>query len=262
MREAVIVSAARTPIGRAFRGAFNQTHGATLAGPRRPARCGARRQVDPAEVEDVVIGVGLARRRDRQQHRPRRRVARRATDRRSRVRPSAATARRVCNRSPVAPSASSPTARRSMVAGGVESIRLVQNDMNMNNFTEEWLLRHEPDVYMPMLRPPTTSRRSTTSRAKRRTSTHSRASSAPRRRKPPGVSTRRSSRCHRGNTIADKDDGTFTEEHVLLKKDEGNRADTTLEGLPRSKAPFPASKRPPSPPAIDRSSLTEPRPSC
>src|SRR5579862_5841476 len=58
MREAAIVSAARTPIGKAFRGAFNQTHGATLAGHVVKTAV-ERAGVDPAEVDDVVIGVGL-----------------------------------------------------------------------------------------------------------------------------------------------------------------------------------------------------------
>src|SRR5947209_10183248 len=58
MREAAIVSAARTPIGRAFRGAFNQTHGATMAG-HVITHAVQRAGVDPAEIEDVVIGTGL-----------------------------------------------------------------------------------------------------------------------------------------------------------------------------------------------------------
>src|SRR5471032_566971 len=58
MPEAAIVSVARTPIGRAFRGAFNQTHGATLAG-FAIAHAVARAGVAPAEVEDVILGVGL-----------------------------------------------------------------------------------------------------------------------------------------------------------------------------------------------------------
>ena len=58
MREAVIVSAARTPIGKAFRGAYNQTAGATLAGHVVQTAI-QRAGVDPAEVDDVVIGSGL-----------------------------------------------------------------------------------------------------------------------------------------------------------------------------------------------------------
>ena len=72
MREAVIVSAARTPIGRAFRGAFNQTPGATMAG-HVVKHAMERAAIDPAEVDDVMMGVRIARRSDRQQHRPRRR---------------------------------------------------------------------------------------------------------------------------------------------------------------------------------------------
>ncbi|MBV8147474.1 MAG: acetyl-CoA C-acyltransferase, partial [Candidatus Eremiobacteraeota bacterium] len=58
MREAVVVSAARTPIGRAFRGAFNQTPGATMAGHAVKVAM-ERAGVDPAEIDDVVIGAGL-----------------------------------------------------------------------------------------------------------------------------------------------------------------------------------------------------------
>jgi hypothetical protein len=57
MREAVIVSAARTPIGRANRGAFNRTHGAELGG-HVIRHAVARAGVDPAEVEDVLLGCG------------------------------------------------------------------------------------------------------------------------------------------------------------------------------------------------------------
>ena len=58
MREAAIVSTARTPIGKAFRGAFNQTHGATLTG--HAIKHAVRRAgVDADEVEDVIIGCGL-----------------------------------------------------------------------------------------------------------------------------------------------------------------------------------------------------------
>src|SRR5256885_1580984 len=52
MSEAVIVSTARTPIGKAFRGAFNITHGATMTGHVIAAAV-ARAKIDPAEVEDV-----------------------------------------------------------------------------------------------------------------------------------------------------------------------------------------------------------------
>ena len=58
MREAVIVSTARTPIGRAFRGAFNNTHGAVMAG-HAVRHAVERSGLDPAEIDDVIMGCGL-----------------------------------------------------------------------------------------------------------------------------------------------------------------------------------------------------------
>ena len=59
MREAVVVSTARTPIGRAYRGAFNHTHGATMGG-HAVANAVERADVDPAEVKDVIMGRAMA----------------------------------------------------------------------------------------------------------------------------------------------------------------------------------------------------------
>ena len=56
--EAVIVSTARTPIGKAFSGAFNNTHGAVMAG-HAIAHAAARAGVEPGEVEDVILGCGM-----------------------------------------------------------------------------------------------------------------------------------------------------------------------------------------------------------
>ncbi len=58
MRDAVIVSTARTPIGRAYRGAFNMTHGAELGG-HVIKHAVARAKIEPGEVEDVILGCGL-----------------------------------------------------------------------------------------------------------------------------------------------------------------------------------------------------------
>ena len=65
MPDAVIVSTARTPIGKAFRGAFNMTHGAELGG-HVVSHAVERARIDPAEVEDVILGCGYAGARDRQ----------------------------------------------------------------------------------------------------------------------------------------------------------------------------------------------------
>src|SRR5260221_7745553 len=58
MSDAVIVSTARTPIGRAYRGAFNITHGAELGG-HVIKHAVARARIDPGEVEDVIMGCAL-----------------------------------------------------------------------------------------------------------------------------------------------------------------------------------------------------------
>ena len=58
MADAVIVSTARTPIGKAYRGAFNNTHGATLAG-HVIKHAVERAGLDPAEVEDVIVGCAM-----------------------------------------------------------------------------------------------------------------------------------------------------------------------------------------------------------
>ena len=68
MSEAVIVSTARTPIGKAFRGAFNMTHGATLGG-HVVKHAVERAGIDPGEVEDVVLGCATPEKATGQQHR-------------------------------------------------------------------------------------------------------------------------------------------------------------------------------------------------
>ena len=72
MREAVIVSTARTPIGKAYRGAFNDTQAQALGG-HAIAEAVARAGVDPAEIDDVVMGAALQQGIDRRQHRAARR---------------------------------------------------------------------------------------------------------------------------------------------------------------------------------------------
>ena len=149
MPEAAIVSAARTPIGRAFRGAYNQTHGATLAG-HAIRHAVERAGVDPAEVEDVILGVGLP------EGATGNNLGRVAALRAGLpLRVPGTTINRYCGSGlkSIATAAGRIVAdgAKVVVAGGCESISLVQNVMNVHNFTEEWTLRHEPDLYMPML---------------------------------------------------------------------------------------------------------------
>jgi acetyl-CoA C-acetyltransferase len=229
MPEAVIVSAARTPIGRAFRGAFNQTHGATMAG-HAIAHAVARSGVDPAEVEDVILGVGLP------EGATGNNLGRVAALRAGLpVGVPGVTVNRYCSSGlqSIAMAAGRIVAdgAKIVVAGGCESISLVQNVMNVHNFTEEWTVRHAPDIYMPMLQTAdavakhyNVSREAQDAYAFQSQQRTAAAQAA-------GKFDAEIVPLPSWKSVEHKEDGTFSEEAVTLTKDEGNRADTTLEGL-------------------------------
>jgi acetyl-CoA C-acetyltransferase len=229
MREAAIVSAARTPIGRAFRGAFNQTHGATMAG-HVIAHAVQRAGVDPAEVEDVVLGVGLPE--GATGHNIGRVAALRAG---LPLRVAGTTINRYCASGLQAISTAAQRVivdgAAVMVAGGVESISLVQNEMNMKGFTEEWMLRHDPDMYMPMLQTADfIAKKYDVSRERQDAyafQSQQRTAAAQQARKFDAEIVPLPT----WKSVEDKESGTFREEQVTLQQDEGNRPDTTLEGL-------------------------------
>src|SRR6266478_4751065 len=147
MREAVIVSTARTPIGRAYRGAFNDTQAQALAG-HVVAEAVRRAGVDPAEVEDVVLGVAL------QQGSSGYNVARQAAVRAGL--PISVPGMTIDRQSSSGMMAIATAAKQIVhdgmtiaVGGGVESISLVQNDKRNEFRTQDpWLVDHRPDLYM------------------------------------------------------------------------------------------------------------------
>src|ERR1700758_5335010 len=150
MREAVIVSTARTPIGRAYRGAFNDTQGQTLAG-HVIAEAVRRAAIDPAEVEDVVLGAAL------QQGSTGYNVARQAAIRAGLpVTVPGMTIDRQCSSGLMAIATAAKEivhdGLQIAVGGGVESISLVQND-NRNQYRAQdpWLVDQQPDLYMTMI---------------------------------------------------------------------------------------------------------------
>jgi len=150
MREAVIVSTARTPIGRAYRGAFNDTQAQALAG-HVVAEAVRRAGVDPTEVEDVVLGAAL------QQGSSGYNVARQAAVRAGLpVSVPGMTIDRQCSSGLMAiATAAKQIVHDGMeiaVGGGVESISLVQNDKRNDYRTQDpWLAEHRPDLYMTMI---------------------------------------------------------------------------------------------------------------
>jgi acetyl-CoA C-acetyltransferase len=150
MREAVIVSVARTPIGKAYRGAFNDTQGQALAG-HAIAEAVKRAGVDPTTIEDVILGCAL------QQGTTGGNVARQAALRAGLpVTVSGMTIDRQCSSGLMA---IATAAKQIMydgmtvtVAGGLESISLVQNDkINRSRGADPWLVQKVPQIYMTMI---------------------------------------------------------------------------------------------------------------
>jgi acetyl-CoA C-acetyltransferase len=150
MREAVIVSTARTPIGKAYRGAFNNTEGPTLYG-HAIEHAVKRAGIDGAEVEDVVMGTAL------QQGTTGGNVARKAL---LRAGLPVSVAGTTIDRQCASGLQAIALAARSVifdgvevaVGGGGESISLVQNEhMNMFHAVDPELKKIKGDVYMPML---------------------------------------------------------------------------------------------------------------
>lgn len=233
MREAAIVSAARTPIGRAFRGAFNQTPSATMAGHAIRHAIG-RAGVDPREVEDVIVGCGLP------EGASGNNVGRTSAMRAGLpLSVAGTTVNRYCASGLQAISIG---AQRVMVdgcdvvvAGGAESISMVQNTMNMSGFTEEWLLRHVPGLYEPMLQTADfvakkykISREAQDEYALQSQQRTAQAQAA-------GAFDAEIVALPTYKYVENKETGRVIEEHVTLAKDEGNRPDTTLEGLAKLK---------------------------
>ncbi len=150
MREAVIVAAKRTPIGKAYRGAFNKTYGAALGAESIKAAI-AQAGIDPAEVDDVVMGAAM------QQGTTGNNIARQAALRAGMPNTvSGMTLDRQCSSGLMAIATAAkyiindgaPVA----VGGGLESISLVQND-KMNRFmaVDAWLHQHVPELGCSML---------------------------------------------------------------------------------------------------------------
>ncbi len=148
--EAVIVSTARTPIGKAYRGGFNNLGGASL-GAASVAEAVKRAGIAPAEVDDVIMGAAL------QQGATGSNIARQIALRAGLPDTvSGMSIDRQCSSGlmAVATAAKQITedGMQVVVGGGLESISLVQNEhMNIHRMVDEELLAIEPNIFMPML---------------------------------------------------------------------------------------------------------------
>jgi acetyl-CoA acetyltransferase family protein len=229
MREALIVSTARTPIGKAHRGAFNNTESPTLGGHviREAVK---RARVEPAEVEDVIMGAAL------QQGTQGFNVARQALLAAGLPVTSAGmSVDRQCSSGLMAIATAAKTIVCDgvdiMVAGGLESISLVQNEhQNRYRASDPLVLQIKREVYLPMIdTAEIVSKRYKISReAQDEYSYQSQMRTAAAQREGKLDAEIVPLPTKKANIDKEKN---VTYADVTLTKDEGNRADTTLEGL-------------------------------
>jgi acetyl-CoA C-acetyltransferase len=228
--DAVIVSIARTPLTKSWRGAFNLTHGATLGAHVVKAAL-ERAKVEPAQVEDVIMGC--ANPEGATGFNIARQIALRAG---LPVTTPGMTVNRYCSSGvqTIALAAQRIMAGEGevFVAGGVESISCVQNE-HLNTFMakEAWLNEHKPEIYWSMLQTAeTVAKRYQISReAQDRYGVQSqqRAAAA----LAAGRFTAEIAPIEVIAGVADKDSGRLATKKVTVGADEGIRADTTYEAI-------------------------------
>ena len=246
MADAVILSTARTGIGRAFRGSLNMAHGTALAG-HAIKHAVERSKVDPKEIEDCILGCGLP------EGATGHNVARNAAVRGGLpVTTAGTTVNRFCSSGL---QAISMAAQRVIVdkvpfiiGGGVESISLVQGNLNLNHFIgtrvadpknpmgpaeyeDTWLMKNKPELFMAMIgTADIVAKRYNVSREAQdeyALQSQQRTAKAQAEGKldaevVPFTTTMQ---------LTDKATGAHTYKEVTVTKDEGNRPETTLAGL-------------------------------
>jgi acetyl-CoA C-acetyltransferase len=230
MREAVIVSTARTPIGKAFRGAFNNTESPTIGGHviREAVR---RAKLEPAEVEDVIMGAAL------QQGTQGFNTARQCLLAAGLpVTTAGMSVDRQCSSGLMAIATAAKTIVCDgvdiMVGGGLESISLIQNEhQNRHRAADPNVLKIKPEVYVPMIdTAEIVSKRYKISRELQdEYSYQSQMRTAAAQRE--GKLDAEIAPLKTTKALIDKETKAVSYEEVTLSKDEGNRADTTLAGL-------------------------------
>jgi len=236
MTKAVIVSTARTPLTKSWKGAFNMTHGATLGG--HAVKHALQRAGVPGDaVEDVLMGcanpegatgANIARQIALMADLP--------------ITVSGATVNRFCSSGlqTIAMVSQRIIAGEGdvYVAGGVESISCVQNEANRHMIADPWLIEHKPEIYWSMLQT-----------AEQVASRYGIAKQA---QDEYGVrSQQRAARAQAEGRFADEivpmtttmgvvgKDGRLTTREVTIAADEGIRPDTTLEAVSRIRSALP-----------------------
>jgi len=233
----VIVSTARTGLAKSWRGSFNMTHGATLGGHVVKAAV-ERAGIDPAEVEDVIMGCATPE--GATGSNIARQIALRAG---LPVTAAGVTVNRFCSSGlqTIAMAAQRVIVDKVpvMVAGGVESISCVQNEANRHMIMEAWLKQNKPEVYWPMLQTAETV-------AKRYNIPRELQDQYGARSQQRAAAAQASGKFNDEIVpitvlagIADKATGRLFTKEVTVSTDEGIRADTTYEGVAKIKPAIP-----------------------
>ncbi len=230
MRSAVIVSTSRTPIGKAYRGAFNDTQAQALGG-HAIAHAVAKAGIDPSEVDDVVLGAAI------QQGSTHMNMARQCA---MRAGLPVSVAGMSLDRQCASGLMGIATAAKQIIAdgmtvtvgGGLESISLTQNDkMNLYRSADPWLQSNLPALYMSMLETAEiVSERYGVSRdAQDEYSFQSQMRTAAAQKA--GRFDAEIDAMPSVMKVQDKETKAISDVSMTLDKDEGNRPSTTLEGL-------------------------------
>jgi acetyl-CoA C-acetyltransferase len=230
MREAVVASTARTPIGKAYRGAFNNTEGPTLAAfAIREAV--ARAKIDPEEIDDVILGAAL------QQGTQGFNIARQSVITSGLpVSVPGQSVDRQCSSGLMSVSMAAKQiiadGMSVVVAGGLESISLVQNEhMNQHRAGDAIVLERKPAIYMPMIQTAeVVSKRYDISREVQDAfslQSEQRTAAA----QQEGRIGDELVSCTVKKSVRNRETGEVSIEEVTIDRDECNRPETTLEGL-------------------------------
>ena len=237
MADAVIVSTARTGLAKSWRGAFNMTHGASMGGHVVRAAV-ERAKVDPAEVEDVLMGCALP------EGATGGNIARQIAIRAGLpVTAAGVTVNRFCSSGlqTIAMAAQRVIVDRVpvIVAGGVESISCVQQEANPHMRRESWLIEHKPEIYWPMLdTAETVAKRYGIPREKQDeygARSQQRAAAA----QAAGRFAEEIVPMTTVMGVADKDTSRLFSKEVTISADEGIRADTTYEAVAKIRPAVP-----------------------
>jgi acetyl-CoA C-acetyltransferase len=233
----VIVSTARTGLGKSWKGAFNMTYGATL-GAHAVRHAVARAALDPAEVEDVIMGSTFGE--GTQGGNIARAIALRAG---LPVTTAGLSINRFCSSGlqsiALAAQRVMTEGTQVLVAGGLESISCIQNEANTHMLVDPWLREHKPTLYWSMLQTAeTVAKRYGISKQAQdeygvRSQQRAAAAQAAGKFKDEIVP------MTTVMGVADKDSGRILTREVTIDRDEGIRADTTLEAVAKIRPALP-----------------------